>query len=398
MQQAFVSLVSLLLFSCALSSFAETHEVDVYQPKQEAHKLTIELSGNVAPEQNSELSALEAGLVKALFVEAGDKVVAGQALLSLDDTLAKLRLVQEESNYLTAQVQRQEAQRQYDEVVRLSKSKVVADSLLAERKANLASAKSSLSNSQARVSLQQEIVKRHTLAAPFDGVIARRFVNLGEWIGQQSQVFQLVSDQSLRLIVNLPQEHLRAITNQSEVTALVIPDVMPDKQFELPLTNIVAFSEPSSRTLQIRINLPNNTGLLPGMSARARFTLSDSSDSDSGSDSGSGSGSGSRSDTGTLSWIPRTALKRHPDGSNSVFIVQEIGKNSGKQGEQIVKRKKIKLVKSDMDRVAVTGLPIDSLVVVSGIELLKHNQSVKPNILDTSNQTSENSNDNQGAN
>ncbi len=356
MQQANVSLISILLIVISWATMAETVEVKVIEPQQEPHELIIELSGNVVPEQDAQLATLEAGLVKGLFVEAGDKVVLGQPLLSLDDTLAKLRLSQEEADYLSARVQQREAQRQYDEVMSLAKSKVVADSLIAERKANLESAKSRLSNSQARVSLQKEIVKRHTLTAPFDGVIARRTVNLGEWINQQSQIFQLVSEQSLRLIVNLPQEHLKAISSQSEATALVIPDVMPDKQYQLPLTSIVAVSEPSSRTLQIRINLPADTGLLPGMSARARISLSDDKD--------------------ILSWIPRTAIKRHPDGSNSVFTVHENQKTSKPDGRKIIQRRKIKLVKSDLDEVAVTGLPVNSLVVVSGIELLKDNQSV----------------------
>jgi RND family efflux transporter MFP subunit len=365
MRQAIVSLVSFLLITNALTSSAETLEVEVFQAQQQPHHLTLELSGNVVPEHDSQLASLEAGIVTAIFVEAGDKVVVGQKLLSLDNTLAKLRLSQEQADHSSALVQQQEAQRQYDEVISLSESKLVADSLIAELKAALASAQSRLSNAQARVALQKEIVKRHILTAPFDGVIAKRKVNLGEWIGQQSQVFQLVSDQKLRLIVELPQEHLKAISKKPKVMALVIPDVMPDMQYELAITSIVPVSEPTSRTLQIRINLPTNTAMIAGMSARARLNLSDDTDSN----------------TATLSWIPRTALKQHPDGSNSVFTVHldtdhADPDNKNKPGRAKVKRRKIKLIKSDMDRVAVTGLAVNSIVVVSATELLKDNQSV----------------------
>ncbi len=388
MRRAIIPLVSLLLFSSPLISMAEKVEAEVkievkiFKPQQEPHRVTIELSGTVVAEQDAQLATLEAGLVKALFVEAGDKVVAGQALLSLDDTLARLRLSQEEADHVSALVQQQEAQRQYDEVVSLAKSKVVADSLLAERKANLASAKSQVTSSQARVALQNEIVKRHTLIAPFDGVIAQRNVNLGEWISRQDRVFQLVSDQSVRLIVNLPQEHLSAISIRTE--AIVIPDVMPDKHYTLPIASIVPVSEPSSRTLQVRINIPTNSGMLPGMSARARINLSGGSNSSasSGSNSGTSADTDSENTRGTLSWIPRTALKRHPDGSSSVFTVHLENKNIDTTNSlpvkslATVKRRKITMIKSDMDRVAVTGLPIHSLVVLSGIELLKDNQSV----------------------
>jgi len=346
MRKAIVSLVSLLLTCVAFASWAESVEVEVFYPEQETEKLTLELSGTVLAAQDAQLASLETGLVKAIFAEAGDKVTAGQALLSLDDTLAKLRLSQVEANHISAQVQQQEAQRQFDEVASLAKSKVVADSILAERKASLASANAELSNTQAQVALQKEIVRRHTLTAPFDGIIARRNVDLGEWIGQQDQIFQLVSNKSLRLIVDLPQEHLKAFSKMSQVMAIVIPDVMPDKQYQLPLTNIVTVSQPLSRTVKIRIDLPDNTELIPGMSARARFSLP--------------------AENEALTWIPKTALKRHPDGGNSAFTV-----NADR-----VKRHKINLIKSEMDRVAVTGLPSNSAVVISGTELLKDNQLV----------------------
>ena len=346
MQKSVVTIISLIIFSSGMSATTTAAEVEFFYPKQETHKLTVELSGTVVAKQNAQLAPLEAGLVKALFIEAGDKVDAGQALLSLDDTLAKLRLSQVEADHLSAQVQFDEAQRQFDEVVSLAKNKVVADSLLAERKANLASAKAELTNTQAQVALQKEIVKRHTLIAPFAGIIAKRNVNLGEWVTQQNQVLQLVSNNSLHLIVELPQEHLKALSKKPQVQTTVIPDVMPDLQYQLPITSIVKVSDTLSRTLQIRVELPANTQLIPGMSARARFNLGGENE--------------------TLTWLPKIALKRHPDGGTSVFTVES----------NRLKRHKIQLIKSDADRVAVTGLPDNPAVVISGTELLSDKQSV----------------------
>jgi RND family efflux transporter MFP subunit len=379
MRHAIVSVVSFVFISCTLTSLADAIEVEVYKPQQTPHHLTLELSGSVVAEQDSQLSSLEAGLVKAIFVDAGDKVVTGQKLLALDNTLAQLRLSQEQSDYQSALVQQQEAQRQYHEVVSLSKNKLVADSLLAERKANLASAQSQLSNSRARVALQKEIVQRHILSAPFDGTIARRNVNLGEWIAQQSLIFRLVSDQQLRLLVDLPQEYLKAIANKPQLKVLVIPDAMPNSQYQLAITQLVPVANASSRTVKIRIDLPTNTDIMPGMSARVRLNLSDETGSDISSDTRSDSSS--NFGASTLSWIPRTALKQHPDGSHSVFTVHTVSNSADNKTNQAlakVKRRKIKLIQNNLDQVAVTGLPNNSTVVVSGTELLKDNQLVKP--------------------
>jgi len=346
MRRAIVSVLSLFLISLNLSSRADTVSVKTEYPKQEAHKRILELSGTIHAKYDAQLSPLESGVVESIYVEAGDKVNAGDALLSLDDTLTKLQLAQVKADLISAQVQQKEAQRQFDEVVSLAKQKVVADSLLAERQANLANANAALTNAQAQLALQTEVVKRHTLTAPFAGVIARRTVDVGEWISRQSQIFQLVSDKSLRLIVNLPQEHLAAIQQHPNHLVVITPDAMPAEQLQLPISNIVTISEPISRTVQVRVDLPDNTRLIPGMSARARFNLSNNN--------------------ALLTWLPRTALKRHPDGGYSAFTVKA----------DKVTRHNITLVKSESDLVAVTGIPEAAAVVVSGTEMLKDNQQV----------------------
>ncbi len=389
MRKVLITIIGVLVNAYAMTALAATQktnivEVELVQPQTQTNQRTIELSGTVMAEQDAQLAVLEAGLVKALFVEAGDKVTAGQTLLSLDNTLAKLRLRQAQADYQSAQVQQQEAKRQYDEVLLLSKNKVVSESLIAERKASLDNAKSQVNNAQARLALQKEIVKRHTLTAPFDGVIAQRNVNLGEWVSQQSQVFRLVSNQSLRLIVDLPQEYLKAFSNQSQISASVIPDVMPDKQYQLPITSLVPVTRSASRTMQVRINLPNDTVLIPGMSARARINFSAASDSSSSNNSTPNAHFTVTANT--LSSIPRKALKRHPDGGNSVFAVNQDNfnaksNNSDKATEVKINRHKIELVKSDMDQVTVAGLPANLLVVVSGTELLKDNQLVSAKLI-----------------
>ena len=348
MIRSFTAITGFLLVCTSYSGWAQSDAtpVSVYHPKQEVLNTTIDLSGNIVAKQDAQLSPLESGLVKEILVDAGDKVTAGQPLLTLDSTIAKLQLAQVKANLESANVQLTEAKRQLDEVISLAKRKVVADSLLAERRAALANAEAGLSNAKAQVSLQQEVVKRHTLVAPFDGVIARRVVDVGEWVGQQSQIFQLVSDKSLRLIANLPQEHLLTLKENEATKVVVTPDVMKDLRLTLPLSKIVTVSESVSRTVQLRIDLPDRKELFPGMSARVKIELFSQSEG--------------------FAWIPVTALKKHPDGGNSVFIVEN----------NRATRIKVKQIKSRAEQIAVTGLPTKSVVVTTGAELLRDNQTV----------------------
>lgn len=354
----FIPICAILVWATPLISTAQTDdkeslleasikEVSVFVPKQEAKNKTLELSGTIIAKQDAQLGPLEPGLVESIFVEAGDTVKVGQLLLSLDNTLAKLRLAQAQANLKSSEVQLAEAKRQLAEVISLAKRKVVADSLLAERRAGVSTAQASLASANAQVSLQKEMLKRHQLLAPFDGVIAKRNVDVGEWISQQNQIFQLVSHESLRMVADLPQEHLHAVKNAKDIKAIVSPDALESVQLELKLTSVVAVSSAISRTVQVRIDLPKTDGVIPGMSARAKIQLS--------------------SQETELSWLPSSALKRHPDGGQSAFIVQ---------GNR-VKRVQVKVIKSTSDKVAVSGIPLGSRVVANGTELLKDNQLVK---------------------
>ena len=126
----------------------------------------------------------------------------------------------------------------------------------------------------------------------------------------------------------------------------------------------------------------DTVNLASGATNNLGITMADQWRLAADTNSGTSADTDSENTRGTLSWIPRTALKRHPDGSSSVFTVHLENKNIDTTNSlpvkilATVKRRKITMIKSDMDRVAVTGLPIHSLVVLSGIELLKDNQSV----------------------
>ena len=339
---SFLLLVIQLSFS--ITSYA--NDVIVIYPHQKSVNQKLILTGTVMAKQDAYLASLEEGLVKTLLVDAGDHVTKGQILLTLDNTLATIQLEQAQAIRLSAKIQYQEAQRLHDEVVELAKKQVVAKTLSAERKANRAHNQALLSRASAELALQQEVVNRHVLTAPFSGIIAERNVDIGEWVNQQSQLLQLVSDNDLRLLIDIPQEYIRTIQNQKDSKATVTSDIDNSHSYQLALTQLVAVSNPLSRTVPARIDLPRNSAFIPGMSARAQFLLPQQ---------------GARQVI-----LPKSALKRHPDGSYSVFSVID----------SKVKRHSIKILQHLGEQVSVQGIPNKSAVIVSSNELLTDGTSV----------------------
>ncbi|MGJ8680183.1 efflux RND transporter periplasmic adaptor subunit [Paraglaciecola sp.] len=327
-------------------SIANTLAVDVVIANEKAGKLEIELSGSVSALNDAKLTSLESGVVKTINFEAGDKVIKGQELIKLDDTLALIQLEQANAAKLTANVAYQEDLRLFEEIVRLAKQKVVAKTLLAERKANAANSKAKLSEASAKVKLQQEIVNRHIIIAPFTGIIANRNIDLGEWVNSQSRVLQLVSDNVLRIFIDIPQEYFKDIQNTSDIKVLVTPDTAPTESMALTINRYIQVSNPISRTFKAQIDLPTNSHLVSGMSARVRLLMP--------------------MENTTQVNLPKTSLKKHPDGSYSVYSV-----NNGK-----VKRLPITLLNSSFNTVTVEGVMDGTAVIVSGNDLLIEGQTV----------------------
>lgn len=328
--------------------------VDAIYAKGDKASQTLILTGSVEAKQHAALASLQAGLVSTIDAEAGDVVEKGQLLLSLDAKLAELQLAQSEASKASAIAKKNEAQRLYQEVTELSQKQLVAKTLIAERLSALEVANADLVKANAEIAQQQEIVARHHLYAPFSGVIASRSINLGEWVTQSSAAFTLVGTDSLRVKVAIPQEYLVMLNGKSAIAVKVFPDFTqssigdnPNDQevgaapIDATLDRIVPVANTRHRAIDAFISLPSSSSLMAGMSVRVEIILPSSEQ--------------------TFIWLPKSAVKQHPDGGKSIFTVEN----------NQAKRVLVTAVKETGSKVAVAGAEPDQLYILTGIELLK---------------------------
>lgn len=325
----------------------EASKVEIYQATTQQSSQVISLTGTVEAKQHAKLASLQSGVIAGLYVEVGDEVKKGQKILSLDAKLAELNLEQARALELAALAQVHEAKRLYDEVIELSKQQLVAETLLGERRSNLEIANAQLGRAKAEVTHQQEVLARHTLYAPFAGIIALRHVAIGEWVTQQTPVVTLVEQSAMRLNMAIPQEYFGQLKGKGEVEVTVMPDFASAEPISATLTRIVGVAANRSRTITGLVDLPEQSSLVVGMSARADIQLPASSE--------------------TLVWLPKSAIKRHPDGGISVFVVEN----------NKAKRLLVGLEKTVAEQVAISGANAELPFVTTGIELLKDGDAVQ---------------------
>lgn len=307
------------------------------------------LSGTVVAERRARLSPRVDGLLTELRVEAGDEVAAGDLLLRQDDAVARLALARLRAQSAEAQAAAGEAERLLAEARELVKGKFVPTSQVATREAELALAEAALASARAAEREQAELVERHRLPAPFAGVVAARYVDLGEWLQRGTPVLELVDPESLWIEVQVPQERHAELRAGAAYQLRSGPGATPQPAEVAALLPVV---DPSARTFLLRLRPTQaDAALLAGASAEVEIALP------------------AREPALAVS---RDALLRRADGSHALFVVQA-------QGEGWVARERgVRVLRDAGGQVAIAeGLSAGDRVVVRGNEALRDGQAVR---------------------
>ncbi len=323
--------------------------VIVVEPREAPLVEELRLTGTITADHSAELSPRMDGLVSKLHADAGDVVRPGQVLLELDAEMARLALARAQASAAEAAVQDAEARRLVEEARRLVAERHLPATELARREAAAELASAALSTARAAAREQEEIVRRHRLPAPFDGVIARRMTSLGEWVVRGSPVFELVATDRVRLDLQVPQESYARIP--ADATVRVRSALDPSRLFSGRISARVPVGTGNARTLLVRVVVEDADGrLLPGTSATAEIDLPQE---------------------GAALLVPRDALLRYPDGSYSVFVVED------PTGSPTAREKKVRLGRGGDPVEVLEGLATGERVVIRGNETLKTGQPVR---------------------
>lgn len=230
----------------------------------------IAISGTVKALNYAVIKARVAGEVKEITVREGDTVVAGQVLARIDPTEYQRRWQQAQEQALAAKAQMEIAQRQWDSNKALVEqgfiSKAASDNSLASYQGAVASHKAAIAGADvARKSLDDA-----TLLAPFSGVIALRTAQLGERVGVDAKVLELVDLSQLEVEAPLsPSESIDVRVGQ--VANLQLED--RPTVVKAKVQRISPSAQAGSRSVLVYLRLDQPQGLRHGLFAKGMLGL-----------------------------------------------------------------------------------------------------------------------------
>ncbi|WP_455199752.1 efflux RND transporter periplasmic adaptor subunit [Kaarinaea lacus] len=350
-----ISLLSIYSYSAIYSnnSFASSAKVPlviVDQAQTQAVIKQVPLTGTVTSPKVARLSSEVNGQVNTISVDIGDKVKKGHTLLQLDREIEALNLKAFEAATLQAREELAEAKRRYESGKRLRKQSGISKEEIDQRLAELKIAEAALQHRQAAEQKQQAVVNRHTIRAPFSGIISEKLTEVGEWVETGKPVLTLIAMDELRIDFQVPQELYTQINGNSLISITL--DALPGKKLTGKIDALVPVSDPDARTFLVRSKLTNsNINMTPGMSAQGMLRLNTGK-------------------SGVV--VSRDAIMRYPDGRVTVWVINfdsEVPK---------VSEQRVKVGHSFDGKISIVeGLQGDAIVVVEGNEALKEGQTVR---------------------
>jgi membrane fusion protein (multidrug efflux system) len=228
----------------------------------------IGATGELQAQLHTTLAAEVAGRVTRVVLEEGAAVVAGSTIVEIDPERHALALDEARARTVQAEARLAKERRETDRVRTLHQSRVASQSQLDGAETALALAVADATVARAQLGVARRAVADASVMAPFAGLLARRHVNVGEFVQPGAPLFDLVSLDPIDVVFSLAEIDSSRVALGQPVAVRVAP--WPDRVFEARVAVVSPTIDPTTRTLRVKATLPNPDGLLrPGLFARA---------------------------------------------------------------------------------------------------------------------------------
>jgi membrane fusion protein, multidrug efflux system len=318
---------------------AELVSEDTWQP-------ALRTTGSLDAFQGVMISNEFAGVVETIGFESGDVVKKGTLLVQLNVATDQAQL---RSYEVAAELARLNLER----ATSLRVSNVNAQADLDEAQAQRDQALANVENARS-------VISKKSIAAPFDGKIGIRLVNIGQFLQPGTPIVSLQSLDPIYVNFALPQQNVSKAQKSQAVEVTL--DAYPGIVFKGSITAFDSRLDDATRTVRVQATLVNKEGLLqPGMFGSVAVLLPQKD---------------------KVITVPQSAVTYNPYG-NVIYVIEKAAAPAGQSAgaaQQLltVRQQFVKLGETRGDQISViTGLKAGDQVVTSGQLKLRDGVNVR---------------------
>jgi len=218
------------------------------------------------------IHARASGYLTNWFVDIGDHVTNGQLLAVIDTPELDEQFEQAKAQLDQAKAALDLAKITADRWAELLKTASVSEQDNAEKQSAYVLAQANVEAARANLDRLQYLKGFDNVTAPFTGVVTARNTDIGQLItaGSGPELFHMEQTDPLRVYVQVPQEYAYDVTPGQKAKLAFLE--LPGRNFEATVTRTAQAVNPTTRTLQVELEVPNPKGeLFAGSYAQVRF-------------------------------------------------------------------------------------------------------------------------------
>ncbi len=232
--------------------------VDLAPVRIETVLETVPTVGSLEPDEVVELSPQVAGVVEGIHFEEGQRVKAGARLVTFQSGKQEARVREVEAAVALARQNFARAKA------------LLEDNTVSKEEYDRAAAQ--LAADEALLALERERLKDMIVEAPFDGVLSRRRVSVGQFVNVGNPLVTLLAVDRLKLAFTVPERFAGRLAEGQAVELMVTPH--PGRTFRGEITFVDPRIDPGTRTVSALAVVDNREGVLkPGLFANVRVVL-----------------------------------------------------------------------------------------------------------------------------
>jgi RND family efflux transporter MFP subunit len=231
----------------------------------------VAYSATIQAAEQAQIATKVIGRVEAMHVNEGDVVKKGDRLANLRSDEVDAKLSQADAGIAEATAHFENAERDLERFQSLFEKKAVTQKELDNVRVAYESARARLQVARESKKEVEEMLKYVRITAPFDGVVTKKFVDVGDMAMPGQPILNVEQIDELEAVATVPEGEIGRFTVGMPVV-ITIPMKTADsprKEYAGDITQIVLSADPASHQFRIKAVLTTqDEGIKPGMFAR----------------------------------------------------------------------------------------------------------------------------------
>ena len=222
----------------------------------------IPVSGSMRPVTVATVKSKLAAEITQVHVKEGERVSAGQLLVTLDTGDLKARLDALLASVAEARARLSLATKNQDTNQQLLAKNFISQNAVDATQSGVDVAQANVKAAEAQAAIASRAVADARVRAPFSGIVAKRMVNGGEKVSPDSPLLQIVDLSQMEIEAPVPVAEIALIKLGQDISFKV--DGFDDRAFNGKVGRINPVAEPGTRAISVFVTLPNADAALRG--------------------------------------------------------------------------------------------------------------------------------------